>query len=260
MKLLGHPEEYQRGWVRPVPESYGQQLERPERVDLDRARRQHERYCDILEEVGLKVEYLPSADDHPDAVFVEDPAVLASRRTLVTTLQGDRQGEHQGLLEYFSSTRQLLQMPHPALLEGGDVLHLPDQTFVGRSQRTNREGIQQLRAFLPARRSLEVLPVHHALHLKTVVTHLGGRTVWLDPERTNSRFFQDYEVLTTPSGEGKAANVLRVQDAVLVPASYPKSIKKLEKWTDAHGLRLYPVAMTEFESAGGGLTCLSLRE
>ena len=44
-------------------------------IDLERARGQHAAYEKLLASIGLRVERLPTLDDQPDAVFVEDAAL-----------------------------------------------------------------------------------------------------------------------------------------------------------------------------------------
>jgi len=53
-------------------------------VDLERARKQHESYVSILRDrCNLSVTYLPSSG-LSDSVFIEDTAVIASERGLIT--------------------------------------------------------------------------------------------------------------------------------------------------------------------------------
>src|SRR5687768_9238837 len=58
-------------------------LER-EPIDLDRARAQHRAYEDVLRSLGCAVHRLPPEPDMPDAVFVEDAAVVLDEVAVVT--------------------------------------------------------------------------------------------------------------------------------------------------------------------------------
>ena len=51
-----------------------------------------------------------------------------------------------------------------------------------------------------------------------------------------------------------AANALRVGEALLMPASYPRTRDRLE----ARGLEVHAVDVSEFQKAEGAVTCLSL--
>src|SRR5882672_8127266 len=53
-------------------------------IDLDRARAQHREYEQALVDAGCRVERLPAGPDMPDAVFVEDIAVVFDELALIT--------------------------------------------------------------------------------------------------------------------------------------------------------------------------------
>ena len=58
-----------------------------------------------------------------------------------------------------------------------------------------------------------------------------------------------------PTAEAYAANCIRVNDSVILPAGYPA----LEGQIAALGLRVLPVPMSEYQKMDGGVSCLSLR-
>jgi len=64
-----------------------------------------------------------------------------------------------------------------------------------------------------------------------------------------------YEVIETDAAETYAANCVRINDQVLVPAGHPLLAAALR----ARGLRLHVLDMSEFRKMDGGLSCLSLR-
>ena len=74
-------------FTRPVSDSIGacalSYLDRTP-IDLDAARRQHRHYEEALETLGCTVERLPAADELPDAVFVEDTALVLDEIAVIT--------------------------------------------------------------------------------------------------------------------------------------------------------------------------------
>ena len=52
-------------------------------VDLNKARAQHARYCDVFSDLGLEVIRVPRDDLRPDACFVEDNAVVFGGKALI---------------------------------------------------------------------------------------------------------------------------------------------------------------------------------
>ncbi|QYC39796.1 N(G),N(G)-dimethylarginine dimethylaminohydrolase [Nonomuraea coxensis DSM 45129] len=77
-----------------------------------------------------------------------------------------------------------VMIARPGTLDGGDVLQSGPTVYVGRSARTDDEGIRQLAALLPERR---VVPVNlrGVLHLKSAVTALPDGTLIGDPRHVD---------------------------------------------------------------------------
>ena len=63
------------------------------------------------------------------------------------------------------------------------------------------------------------------------------------------------ELIEVCAGERYAANCVRVNDAVLVAAGYPRVAGALRD----KGFNSVPLEMSEFRKMDGGLSCLSLR-
>ncbi len=53
-------------------------------IDFELAVRQHETYCEFLEEHGFEIIQLSASDDHPDSVFIEDTAVVFDEIAVIT--------------------------------------------------------------------------------------------------------------------------------------------------------------------------------
>lgn len=64
-------------------ESSSYDLLRGERVDIDRARQEHETLVDALRRIGLDVVELPCDEKHPDGLFVDDVAVVINGTALI---------------------------------------------------------------------------------------------------------------------------------------------------------------------------------
>ena len=141
---------------------------------------QHREYCAALIAAGLEVEQLPPDEAHPDSCFVQDPAVVIGGRAVICRLAApSRRGEEEALVAALNRHFPLTRIGAPGLLEGGDVMLLPDRILVGRSQRTNRAGIAQLTVALAG----VGLPIYEVpvgdsyLHLLTAATFVGRNVV-----------------------------------------------------------------------------------
>ncbi len=228
-------------------------------LDLARARRQHAGYVAALRELGLEVEVLPALDICPDAVFVEDTAVLLGRRALITRPGAPaRRAEVASVREALARTNQfdIHEMTAPARLDGGDVLRVGSRLFVGMSARTNADGVDRL-AKLAVREGLstQTVAVDAGLHLKSAVTAIAETTVIVDAQQLDPRPFQQLGLEVIEAQEPAGANVLALGSTIVVSASAPQTAAHLE----ARGLCLVRVELDQFHLADGALTCLSLR-
>jgi dimethylargininase len=225
-------------------------------IDVGRAREQHRDYCERLARCGLEVVRLPADDALPDCCFVEDTAVVLDELAVVTVPgAASRRGETAAVAEALGRYRRLERMAPPASLDGGDVLQVGRRLFVGRTRRSNEDGIAFLRNAV-ASHGYDVVPVTvtGCLHLKSAVTALDDETllanaVWLDTAPLAA-----YRVIGVDPHEPAAANVLRVRGELWAHAGFPRTIDRL----DQHGYRVTPVDVSEFVKAEAALTCKSL--
>jgi len=221
-------------------------------VDLGLAERQWQSYVDALTGVGWRVVEVAAEDSCPDAVFVEDPVVVYGK-TAVMARSGapERRAETAGV-EAALEGYDIQRIVAPGTLDGGDVLKVGRTVYVGRSDRTNDDGIRQLAAFLPA---ADVVPVSvtKVLHLKSAVTALPDGTVIGYPPLVDDPTLFD-RFLAVPEEAG-AHVVLLGDDRVLMAASAPATADLFTSM----GLRPVTVDISEFEKLEGCVTCLSVR-
>jgi dimethylargininase len=245
--------------TRPVSASISRcELTHLERVPIDaaRAERQHAAYERLLASLGVTVRRVPAAHDLPDAVFIEDTAVVLDEVAIVTRPGApSRRPETAAVAEALGMYRTLHHLQPPATLDGGDVLRVGRTLFVGRSARTNAEGIDALRSLL-APHDYDVLPVAFSgcLHLKTAVTEVADHCLLLNPAWVVPERFPGCEVVTVHPGEPFAGNAFRVGDVVIHGEQFPRTRETLIR----RGCEVRGVEMTELGKAEGGVTCCSL--
>src|SRR2546430_542440 len=202
-----------------------------EPIDVAKAIAQHKGYQDCLVDLGVRVISLPAEPELPDAVFVEDPAVVVNEVAVVTIMgTPSRRPEARSIADALSRYRPIKFLGEPATLDGGDVMRVRRRVFAGLSRRTNSEGIAQLRDMLQAF-DYEVQPVEvkGCLHLKSACSYIGHDNVlinqsWIDAER-----FRDFQLLDVPDEEPAAANALLIKDVAIIPACFPKTRALLEE-------------------------------
>jgi dimethylargininase len=234
------------------------QLGRP---DFAKALGQHEAYCKALEACGLELTVLEKDLQYPDSTFVEDAAVLVPTAAMFTRPgHASREGEvariKDAVKRFFAKCAEITS---PGTLDGGDICEAEHHVFIGVSHRTNEEGARQLAAFL-AQEGYTSCPVDirhmtSILHLKSGIAYLGENTLVLMEEMADRPEFKGYRVIRVAEAESYAANCVRVNDRVLMPAGFPG----LERDLKANGFKPLVLDMSEYRKMDGGLSCLSLR-
>src|SRR5580704_5862305 len=115
------------------------------KIDIGLAIEQHKQYEQSLAAMGVHVISLPEQPELPDAVFVEDPLIVFEEVAIVTRMGAPaRRAESETLAEAISPFRPVRCILDPATLEGGDVMRIGRDVFVGLSSRTNTAGVLQL--------------------------------------------------------------------------------------------------------------------
>jgi dimethylargininase len=143
----------------------------------------------------------------------------------------------------------------PGTLDGGDVLRVGRRVFVGASARTNREGRAQLRALVePLGYAVEEVPVRGCLHLKSAATEVGPETLLLNPAWVDRAAFDGLSLIEIAPEEPFSANALRVGNAVIHAAAFPRTRERLGQ----HGIDVRVVDVSELAKAEGGVTCCAL--
>ncbi len=229
--------------------------------DLALALAQHEGYCEALERCGLALIRLEPDERFPDSTFVEDTAVLTDTCAILTrpgapSRVGEVIGNARALVRHFG---RLEMIRPPGTVDGGDICDADGHFFIGLSGRTDEAGAAGLARILQGlghtSSVVDIRGVPGILHLKSGVSYVGeGRIVAIGALASHEAF-RGYAVLPVADGESYAANCIRVNDAVLLPAGFPG----LERTLSGAGYATVPIDMSEYRKMDGGLSCLSLR-
>ncbi len=164
-------------------------LER-EPINIEEAIAEHNAYERCLADLGVRVISLPALDSHPDAVFVEDPAIVLDEVAVITTMGCEsRRGERASLAAALEPFRPLIHMRDPAKLEGGDVMRMGRHLYVGLSDRTDAAGVAQLGSELrPFGYEVHGVELRGCLHLKSACCCIAPDTIlinrsWVDTSK-----------------------------------------------------------------------------
>lgn len=225
-------------------------------IEVSTAVAQHAEYETLLRSLGATTIQVAGAPAFPDAVFIEDTALVLDEVAIMTRPGAlARRGESDAVAAVLAEYRTVVAMEAPATLDGGDVLRLGRTLYVGRSSRTNEEGIEQLRR-LVLTYGYHVVPVHVAgcLHLKSAVTEVTDGVLMLNPTWVAASAFPGCEAIQIDAREPNAANALRIADTLVYSSQFPRTRELLER----RGLRVASLDYSELAKAEGAVTCCSL--
>ncbi len=226
--------------------------------DYNKMIEQYGYYIQTLRNLNLNVVVLPSLPDYPDSYFVEDVAVVVPELAIITRPGAkSRIGEvdHIGeaLRQHYKKTPEI---KHPGTLDGGDLFVVDKNVYVGLSKRTNINGAEQLRKYLePFGYVIFMIDIGIRLHLKTSVNYIGQNRLLLTEDFVDEKAFKSFDHLIVDSNELAAANTLLINDHLLTPKGYPKTLAKLKHFNS----NIIELDMSEIEKMDGGVSCLSLR-
>jgi dimethylargininase len=235
--------------------------------------RQHDRFGQLLTDLGCEVEVAAAVDGLVDATYVRDAGMVTGRGAVLFQMAKPVRASEPPLLGVAleaAGVPVIAGLTGPARADGGDIIWLDERSvLVGRSYRTNAEGVRQLREILAAqdvRLATADLPhdrgPDHVLHLMSVISPVaddlavvylplapvplmeelaarGVRVVAVEPD--------EYETMAT--------NVLAVRPGVVIMLDRnPRTRKALE----ARGCEVHGYDGSEISVKGdGGPTCLT---
>lgn len=202
------------------------------RPDLGKARAEHDRFAEIIRSVGADILYLPPAAELTmDSLYVRDAAAVSPKGVILANMgKKQRQGEPAIHGKFFSETQipVIGAITGEGRLEGGDLIWLDEKTVaIGRTYRTNDEGIRQFKALVGPDVHVEVAIMPHykgqsdVFHLMSVISPLD----------------RDLQLVYSP----------------LMPIPF-------REWLLARGQKLVEVPDSEFASMGCNVLTIAPRE
>ena len=222
-------------------------------IDAARAAEQHANYEAALRQAGFEVIRLPELADDPDAVFVEDTALLLDGHAIITrpgaaSRIGEVESTAAGLAGHFELRR--ITRGH---VDGGDVLRIGKRLYVGLSTRTDVEGVEALADLVqPLGYEVVKAELRDCLHLKTGATYAGNGVLLYNPAAVDPAQFSGVEPVAVL--EPAAANCVRAGDHVIIAAGSPRTAELLRD----RGFTVVEVDVSELQKAEAGGTCMSL--
>lgn len=221
---------------------------------------EHRAYLLALQSNGVEITTLPALKNLPDAVFVEDPALVFSEGAILLHTDASTRTDEAAhiapeLTRHFKTVLSMTTDNGSA--EGGDILHTPNEVLIGLSARTNLAGATQLQELLKTlgKKSRIVQTPPGVLHFKTDCSLLDEHRILTTRRLVRSGVFNNFECLLVPDGEEAAANALRINDVVLIGEQFVNTQELLTR----SGYQVVPLPVQQIGKIDAGLSCMSLR-
>lgn len=220
---------------------------------------QHKKYIAALESLGMVVDVLPPLEDYPDACFVEDVAVITEKMAIITNPATEqRNGEKEYIVEaikkYFPEEH--IHYITEGYVEGGDVVRCDDHFYLGESDRSSEGGRKQFIEILEQYGYTgSSVPTENGLHIGSDMMYIKNNNLVITGDFVDMPIFDKYNKIIVDADEAYAANVMWVNDTILMAEGFPKTQKAIEDL----GYKTLLLNNSEFKKIDGSVTCLSLR-
>ncbi|MCL6429271.1 MAG: amidinotransferase [Anaerolineae bacterium] len=243
-----------------------------ERMDLERARAQHDALADVYRANGVRVYYIEDAPpEKPNVVFARDLVAMTPEGAIVARMGTSvRRGEERFAAEALGvlGVPIVRTITGTATFEGADLMWANrDLAFVGVSRRTNVEGAQMVAAELRRMGVGEVVFVHVPYsegHLDGFMNFVTRDTAVVFPVQVPYTVVEalrrhGYRIIEVESireiRHGCGLNFVALEPGrVVMPAAGNVEIRrKLE----AAGVECIEVEIDELMKGGGAVHCMT---
>jgi dimethylargininase len=227
-------------------------------ADRLKAIEQHDELKSVMKNFSCEVIDIPELASHPNSVFTRDTMVctpngyIKLHMGLVT-----RRGEE----DWMAYALDALGEPYvdvitePGTAEGGDVILAGLVAFVGHSQRTNYEGVLQLKRLLSSMNyevRIAQMPSNR-LHIGGAMSMIGQKRIVYCKGVFPPGFFEGFDTVEVSSNTFISGNVICLsENEVIAEKGNHEVITQLRQ----AGVFVHSIDLSEFVKGRGGPTCL----
>jgi N-dimethylarginine dimethylaminohydrolase len=231
-------------------------------INSERAVKQHEILAQTLEDHGVEVIYLPVKENYPEQVFSRDVGFTIGKVVCVAQMGHQiRQGEEEVLKNWLTENNIPYLVMENGTIEGGDIIIDRDKIWVGNSDRTTIDAIDELKELFPEFELHTVAIDGKYLHLDCVFNVLSEREALIyHPAFTKEQIdkFAEYYHLIEVHEEEQftlGTNVLSIGEKKVL--SLPQN-KLVNDHLKSHGYEIIPVDISEIIKSGGSFRCVTM--
>lgn len=223
---------------------------------------QHEAIMQAHRDAGRTLEYLPTATDCPDMIYVANSGLTRGKKVILSQLPTERQTETPHYREWYKSHGYQVIEP-PVLFSGqGDALPIGDQVIMGTGWRTH----PRMHDFVAGELGYEVIPVqtvsaeYYDVDLAVAILRpdlIAFCAEALEPEsaeRLANLPGINHILISLEETKKFAANLVSDGTTVTMTNDAPNLAAAIR----AHGLQTIELATDQLAKGGGAIRCTSL--
>lgn len=231
-------------------------------IDIERAKKQHKKFVEVLKGNGVEVLTIPEHPDLNEQVFTRDIGFAIGQTLFLANVAAQiREKEIPILKKVLKNHGISYQIPFFHSIEGGDVVVDSHTVWVGESRRTNRKAIDELERLLPFHKVESLKINEEILHLDCVFNIIDYEWALIYPpaftKKDIAKLQQSYNLIEVSFSEQftMGTNVLCIGNKKVI--SLPENIEVNKKMED-EGFEVILVEFSEIIKSGGSFRCCTL--
>ncbi|KAB8129374.1 hypothetical protein F9U64_15300 [Gracilibacillus oryzae] len=231
-------------------------------IDIQRAKEEHKKFVQALEENGVEVISLEPNEKFNEQVFTRDIGFTIGDTVFISYMEKDiRKKEVEVLTAYLDKNNLSYHRLNTPAIEGGDVVVSNDYVFVGVSTRTTMEAIEALQSQLCDRKVVPLPIRKDILHLDCVFNLVSEKEALIYSPAFNKEdvawLSDKYDLIEVSDKEQftLGTNVLSIGNKKII--ALPINPKVNKDLTD-RGYQIIEVPFSEIIKSGGSFRCCSM--
>jgi len=219
---------------------------------------QHDELKTKIKDFGCQIIDLPELEKHPNSVFTRDASVVTPDGYIKLRPGIDsRLGEEEWMADALDSMGVpcVGEIKAPGTVEGGDIVMAGQVAFIGKTIRTNNEGIKQFSEILE-KMDYEVRVItlpDYILHLDKAMITVNSKQLLYCSDLISKEELSGFDLIEIVTSDINTANVICLGDnEVIVNKSNSEVIQKLE----ARDFTVHSLNLSEYVKGTGGPNCL----
>lgn len=219
---------------------------------------QHDELKTRIKDFGCQIIDLPELENHPNSVFTRDTSLCTPEGYIKLRLGIEsRLGEEEWMAHALDSMGIPCagKIKAPGTVDGGDIVLAGQVAFIGKTVRTNEEGINQLSGLLGKMNyEIRVIPLPDSiLHLDKALMLVNPRQILYCSDLVPQNYLSGFDPIEIVTSRTTTANIICLGDnEVIVNKQNHDVIQILEE----KDFIVHTLDLSEFVKGTGGPNCL----